>query len=266
MQNLIRFFRMYNVLIIFLLLQTYSINLYLNNNSFQNSLFINHINNYKGELYSISNNISEYFNLKDINKQLLEENNKLYNLLSSQKSDFLQNEKETKFISCKIVNNSVNKRDNFITLNKGKKHGVSAGMGVICESGVLGIVHSTTKNYSLIISILNKESAISISLKRQNNFGSLKWNGFNYKKANIESIPNHVKIQLGDTIITNGYSTIFPAGINIGTIEDFKKNDKTGNQDITINLFTDFNNIKYAYIVNSEQSKEQLNLEDLIND
>jgi rod shape-determining protein MreC len=121
MQNLIRFFRMYNVLIIFLLLQTYSINLYLNNNSFQNSLFINHVNNYKGELYSISNNISEYFNLKDINKQLLEENNKLYNLLSSQKSIFLQNEKETKFISGKIVNNSVNKRDNFITLNKGKK-------------------------------------------------------------------------------------------------------------------------------------------------
>ncbi len=82
----------------------------------------------------------------------------------------------------------------------------------------------------------------------------------------MKSIPNHVKIQLGDTIITNGYSTIFPAGINIGTIEDFKKNDKTGNQDITINLFTDFNNIKYAYIVNSEQSKEQINLEDLIND
>ena len=123
MQNLIRFFRMYNVLIIFLLLQTYSINLYLNKNSFQNSLFINHVNNYKGELYSISNNISEYFNLKDINKQLLEENNKLYNLLSSQKSIFLQNEKKTKFISGKIVNNSVNKRDNFITLNKGKKQG-----------------------------------------------------------------------------------------------------------------------------------------------
>ena len=122
MQNLIRFFRMYNVLIIFLLLQTYSINLYLNKNSFQNSLFINHVNNYKGKLYSISNNISEYFNLKDINKQLLEENNKLYNLLSSQKSIFLQNEKETKFISGKIVNNSVNKRDNFITIDKGEKN------------------------------------------------------------------------------------------------------------------------------------------------
>ena len=171
-----------------------------------------------------------------------------------------------KFISGKIVNNSVHRRNNFITLNKGKKHGISTGMGVICESGVLGIVHSTSENYCLIISILNKESAISISLKRQNNYGSLKWNGFNYKKANIESIPNHVKIQLGDTIITNGYSTIFPAGINIGIIDYFKKNDKTGNQDITINLFTDFNNIKHAYIVSSEQSKEQLNLEELVNE
>ena len=97
MQNLIRFFRMYNVLIIFLLLQTYSINLYLNNNSFQNSIVINNVNNYKGKLYSISNNISDYFNLKDINKLLLEENNKLYNLLSSQKSNFSQTEKEMKF-------------------------------------------------------------------------------------------------------------------------------------------------------------------------
>ena len=117
MQNLIRFFRMYNVLIIFLLLQAYSIKLYLNHNSFQNSLVINNINNYKGKLYSISNNISDYFSLKDINKLLLEENNKLYNLLNSKKINFSQNEKEMKFISGKIVNNSVHKRNNFIIVS-----------------------------------------------------------------------------------------------------------------------------------------------------
>ena len=139
-------------------------------------------------------------------------------------------------------------------------------MGVISINGVIGIVHSTSENYALIISILNKQSAISICLKKQNNYGSLKWNGFNYREANVESIPNHVKITLGDTIITNGYSTIFPSEINIGTVKSFNTNNKTGNQDIIIDLFTDFNNIKYVYIVKSQNSREQLKLELLNND
>ena len=136
----------------------------------------------------------------------------------------------------------------------------------ICENGVIGVVYSTSNNYSLIISILNKKSAISICLKRQNNYGSLKWSGFNYKIANIENIPNHVKTVIGDTIITNGYSTIFPAGINIGTIKSFKENSETGNKDIIIDLFTDFNQVKYVYVVKSEESIEQLNLESLIHE
>lgn len=262
MQNLLRFLRMYNVLIIFLFLQGLSINLYLNNNSFQNSLLLKNTNTIKGEMYNFSNNIFEYFHLKEINSQLLNENNKLHNLLSNQKKE-IKIDKKHKYISAKIINNSIHKRDNFITINKGHKHGIISGMGVICENGVLGIVHSTSENYSLIISVLNKQSAISICLKKQNNYGSLKWRGFNYKKANIEGIPNHVEIEIGDTIITNGYSTIFPAGINIGTIKAFKENSETGNQDIEINLFTDFNNIKYAYIVSSDESIEQLDLESL---
>ena len=118
----------------------------------------------------------------------------------------------------------------------------------------------------MIISVLNKKSAISICLKKQNNYGSLKWNGFNYKIANIEGIPNHIEVEIGDTIITNGYSTIFPAGINIGSVKSNKKNSETGNQDIEINLFTDFNNVKYAYIVSSEESLEQLELEKFQNE
>ena len=265
MQNLLRFFKMYNVLIVFLFLQSFSINLYFNNNSFQNSLALKKSNSVKGEIYNLSNNILEYFHLKKINAQLLDENNKLLNILNNHKHE-VKIKKTYKYIDAKIINNSIHKRDNFITINKGEKHGITAGMGVICENGVLGIIHSTSKNYSMIISVLNKESAISICLKKQNNYGSLKWRGFNYKKANIEGIPNHVEVELGDTIITNGYSTIFPAGINIGSVKSYKKNSETGNQDIEVNLFTDFNNVKYAYIVSSEASIEQLKLEGFKNE
>jgi len=256
---------MYNVLIVFLFLQGLSLNLYFNNNSYNNSLALKHTNSFKGEIYNVSNNISEYFFLKKVNDQLLEENNKLYNLLNNKKAK-VKTDKNQKYISAKIINNSIHKRDNFITINKGEKHGVKNGMGVICNDGVLGIVHSTSENYSLIISVLNKESAISICLKKQNNYGSLKWKGFNYKQANIEGIPNHVDVNIGDTVITNGYSTIFPAGIDIGNIVSHQENSESGNQDIKINLFTDFNNVKYAYIVSSNESLEQLKLENKIDE
>ena len=262
MQNLLRFIRMYNVLIVFLFLQGFSLNLYFNNNSYNNSLALKHTNSFKGKIYNVSNNISEYFFLKKVNDQLMEENNKLHNLLNNKEAK-VKTDKNQKYISAKIINNSIHKRDNFITINKGKRHGIKDGMGVICGNGVLGIVHSTSENYSLIISVLNKESAISICLKKQNNYGSLKWYGFNYQQANIEGIPNHVSVKHGDTIITNGYSTIFPAGIEIGTVISNKENSETGNQEIKINLFTDFNNIRYAYIVSSEETFEQLKLEAL---
>ena len=265
MQNLIRFLRMYNVLIIFLFLQAFSINLYLNNNSYQNSIALRHANSVKGEIYNFSNSITDYFYLKKINSQLLDENNRLQNLLNK-KSKEVTVDKSQKFITAKIINNSIHKRNNFITINKGERDGVVPGMGVICHNGVLGIVHSSSDKYSLIISVLNKESAISICLKKQNNYGSLKWYGFNYREANIEGIPNHVNIEVGDTIITNGYSTIFPAGINIGKIIAHEKNSETGNQDIIIDLFTDFNNIEYAYIVSSDESIEQLKLESFDNE
>lgn len=266
MQNLLRFIRMYNVLIIFLLLQGYSINLYLNNNTFQNNILIEKTSNYTGKVYDFSNNIKEYFQLKNINNQLMSENSKLNNLYSKNKINYLSDEKDFNYLSAKVINNSIYKRNNYLTINKGKKHGIKDGMGVISTNGVIGIVHSTSENYALIISILNKQSAISICLKKQNNYGSLKWNGFNYREANVESIPNHVKITLGDTIITNGYSTIFPSEINIGTVKSYNTNNKTGNQDIIIDLFTDFNNIKYVYIVKSQNSREQLKLELLNND
>ena len=120
MQNLLRFIRMYNVLIVFLFLQGFSLNLYFNNNSYNNSLALKHTNSFKGEIYNVTNNISEYFFLKKVNDQLMEENNKLHNLLNNKKAK-VKTDKNQKYISAKIINNSIHKRDNFITINKGKK-------------------------------------------------------------------------------------------------------------------------------------------------
>ena len=133
-------------------------------------------------------------------------------------------------------------------------------MGVITSEGVIGIVHSVSQNYSLIISILHHKSATGIFLKKNMHTGILKWNGFNYRIATINDFPVHIPLNIGDTIITNSYSNIYPEGINIGTIAEFKKNDD-GFYHVNVKLLEDFNNLRYVYVVHSPQSYEQLKLE-----
>lgn len=267
MQNLIRFIRMYNFLLLFLMFQSISLTLIINNNSFQNYRILKITNEYKGFIYSTSQTVKDYFQLKESNNYLANENAKLLTIINSvDRKINIQEKKEFNFISSQVINNTVSKRNNYITLNKGSNHGIKVGMGVVTLNGVVGIIHSVSNKFSLVMSILNKNSSISVKLNKQNNSGSLKWKGFDYRKANLESIPNHVKINSNDTISTNGFSTIFPKGINIGTINSYKSNSETGHYDIMVDLFTDFNKLSSVYIIKSIDAFEQLNLEKSYND
>ena len=153
-----------------------------------------------------------------------------------------------------------------MTLNKGSKNGVKHGMGVITNEGVIGIVHSVSENYALVISLLHNKSATGIFLKKNMHTGILTWNGFDYRTATISDLPIHIPLNIGDTIITNSYSNIYPEGINIGTIASFLKNDNDGFYTINVNLFEDFNNLRYVYVIHSMQSNEQLLIEKKILD
>ena len=192
-----------------------------------------------------------------------EENAKLKTLLTNHQnffdSTFIHN-KKFKYIAAKVIKNSIKKRNNYLTINKGIKDGVRSGMGVVTSQGVIGIVHSVSQNYSLIISLLHHKSATGIFLKKNMHTGILKWNGFNYRIATINDLPVHVPINIGDTIITNSYSNIYPEGISIGTIANLNKNDD-GFYNINVKLLEDFNNLRYVYVVHSPQSNEQLQLE-----
>ena len=134
-------------------------------------------------------------------------------------------------------------------------------MGVITNEGVIGIVHSVSENYALIISLLHNKSATGIFLKKNMHTGILTWKGFDYRTATISDLPIHIPLNIGDTIITNSYSNIYPEGINIGTITNFTKNKDDGFYTINVGLFEDFNNLRYVYVIHSEQSNEQILLE-----
>ena len=174
--------------------------------------------------------------------------------------------KHYQYYPAKIINNSVSKRNNFITLNKGSKHGIKIGMGVITNQGAIGIIYSVSQQYAIAMSLLHRKSAIAIQLKKKNDHhnGILKWKGFDYKSASINDFPNHIPIVIGDTIITNGYSAIFPEGVLIGTVKNILKNKYDGYFDVSVSLFEDFNQLNYVYIIHSDEASEQEKLEQKI--
>ena len=266
MHNLLRFIKLNQFLLLFVIIEGFSIILLLQNNSYQAHKAIKFSTEYTSTIYRYKSAFSNYLSLKKTNDYLILENAKLHTLLQNNEtfvdSSLLRN-KNFNYIAAKVINNSVKKRNNFITLNKGLKNGIKNGMGVMTNQGVIGIIHSVSKNYALAISLLHNKSAIGIFLKKNMHTAILKWEGFDYRTATIRDLPIHIPLNIGDTIITNSYSNIYPEGINIGTISDFKKNDD-GFYTINVNLFEDFNNLRYVYVIHSKESEEQLILESKI--
>ena len=264
MHNLLRFIKLNQFLLLFILIEGFSIFLLLQNNSYQSNKILSFSTQYTSSIFDYTNSFSDYLALKEINEYLVEENAKLNTLLQNngQITDtHIFQEKKFKYIAAKVINNSVKKRNNFITINKGKKNGIKKGMGVITDQGAIGIIHSVSENYALIISLLHKKSSIGIFLKKNMHTGILKWEGFDYQTATINDLPIHIPLDVGDTIITNSYSNIYPEGINIGTISSFRDNNDDGFYNISVKLFEDFNKLRYVYVIHSDQAEEQLLLE-----
>ena len=267
MHNLLRFIKINQFLLLFLLIEGFSVFLLLLNNSYQANTVIKFSTQYTGFIHNYTAIFSDYIALKETNNYWIEENAKLHALLKNETSfvdSTLIKNKHYHYCPAKIINTSVSKRNNFITLNKGSKHGIKQGMGVITKHGVIGIIYSVSQQYAIAISLLHRKSAIGIQLKKDNHNGILKWKGFNYKSASINDFPNHIPIIIGDTITTNSHSVIFPEGVPIGTIKNIRKNADDGFFDVRVSLFEDFNQLNYVYIIYSDEAAEQLKLEQKI--
>ena len=267
MHNLIRFIKLNQFLLLFLLIEGFSGFLLLKNNSYQANTVIKFSAQYTGFIRNYMDTFSDYVGLKETNNYLIEENAKLHALLKNETSfidSTLIRNKRYHYSPVKIINNSVSKRNNFITLNKGNRHGIKEGMGVITEQGVIGIIRSVSQEYAIAMSLLHREFYVGICLKKNNHNGILKWKGFDYKSASINNFPNHISIDIGDTITTNSYSVIFPEGVPVGTIKNIQKNADDGFFNVSVSLFEDFNQLNYVYIIHSDEAAEQLKLEQKI--
>ncbi|NJN33311.1 MAG: rod shape-determining protein MreC [Saprospiraceae bacterium] len=174
---------------------------------------------------------------------------------TAQKKDVIQ---KFSYVAASVINNSIARRENYMTLNRGKKHGIEPGMGVVSSNGVVGIVRNVTEHYAQVMSILNEQINVSAMIRRTRYFGSLKWSidRPNPKYMRLESIPKHAELVVGDTVMTSGFSDIFPGELRIGRVENFKIENGSNFYTIDVALDNDIANIQYVYVVKSLMLEE----------
>jgi len=270
MRTLLRFFQKYYTLLLFLLLEIIAFTLIIQGSSYQRSRLIGLNRQVTGYIYSKVDGAREYFLLKEVNELLVEENTELRNrldLISSRLDSAtviseVQGEHRYYFVQSRIVHNSISKQLNYLTLNKGKKQGVFRNMGVVGDQGLVGIVLESSANFATVIPIINREFRLSAKIKSNNYAGILQWDGISPRFAVLTEIPFHVNLTEGDTILTSGFSSIFPEGIQVGRIESFSL-EKGNFYDIRVELFTDFQRLFQVNVIRNYRQEEQLNLENL---
>ena len=265
MRTLFAFFKKNYFFFLFVALEVIAILLLVNNNPYQHSRFFNTSNQLVGSINTIYANVDNYFFLKKSNETLLKENARLRSIL---KSSFLLSDTISyiyldtnfRYIPARIISNSINKRNNFLMLDKGKKHGIRSEMGVISSNGIIGIVVEVSEHFSTVMSLLHKDSKLSARIKKNNHLANVIWDGKHHLYATLQDIPNHIILEKGDTIITSGFSFFFPEGILIGTIAEFDKDQRSNFNKAKIKLSNDFSSIKNAYILKNIQGREQRQL------
>jgi rod shape-determining protein MreC len=269
MRNLLRIILKYHSFLLFLFFEIISLILIFSYNNYQRVKFLNSSNSIIGSIYEFNNSVSDYFHLKRINDELADQNAVLRNMLQERILSRLENKQEEDslasktfvFTSALVVNNSVNKQYNYLTINKGSLHGIRPDMGIISADGVVGVINHVSEHYSTGISLLNKRLFISAKIKKNGIYGSLVWNGRSYNKALLREIPVHIPLTVGDTIVTSGYSTIFPEGVMVGIIHDYSNRNGENYYSIEVDLSTNFKSVSYVDIVSNLKQQEIRKLE-----
>ncbi|MFN4082621.1 MAG: rod shape-determining protein MreC [Bacteroidia bacterium] len=270
MRNLIYFLYKYHTFLLFLLLEILSLITIYRYNNYQKASFLNATATYTSRIYDGVSRTKNYFYLRVINDSLMAENARLrsqmlnayyesgFTVLSINDSAYKQ---QYQYIPAEVVNNSVIYRNNYLTLNKGSNHSINVGMGVITHNGVVGVVNAVSANYCTVLSLLNSNAKISATIKKNDAFGSLVWDGKDPKFCKLLDVNKHVEIAEGDEIVTSKYSGIFPQGLPIGRIKSYLLEPGDNFYNIQVELNSDFATLKTVYIIKNLLKEEQTALE-----
>ena len=276
MRALFNFLVKHNDWFLFLLLEGISLVLIVRFNNYQSATFFTSAGSMAGSVYSMFMDANRYFHLKTENDGLLAQNVALTRELSELKeqltelrnSETLLNDSLVKsidsgykFLTANIINNSLNSVNNFITLNKGSDDGVRPEMGVFNSDGIVGVVYLTSENRSIVIPLLNSKSSISCRVKGSESFCSLSWDGGDTRYSNLIDLPRYAQFEKGDTVVTSGFSSIFPGDLPVGTVERIEDSADGMFYTVRVKLFVDFSRLTSVFIVGNDEYEEQSQLE-----
>jgi len=268
-RNIFLFISRHFNLLFCLLLQGFAIYLIVHYSKYHEAVFGETANQVTGQVNKQFNNFSRYFKLKRINDSLANANEMLYNklrqdfeipdsipnaVIDTLRIDSLTKYRKFTYRTVKVVANSVAQPNNFIILSSGTGKGLRVGMGIITPgNAVIGIITSVSNDYAVVMSLLHKDTRLSGKLKRTGETGTISWNGQTPNILNMSNVPKSAKVVVGDTVITSGFSTSFPAGLLIGRVEEIFSEKSTNNFLIKLRSFADFNNLNYGYAIDNAQ-------------
>lgn len=270
MWNLIHFFAKNSPFFTWLLLAILSIVLLCQTNPYHRSIWFGSANAVVGSVYDVQSNVTGYFGLRAINEDLLArtgeleaENLRLQQVLKAYEDQMAldtDSAKQYEYMIAHVVGNSITQAENYITLDKGSRQGMRPNMGVADQNGVIGIISKVSDNYSLVISVLNPKLRLSVMIRNTESMGSLVWDGIDSRFALLEDLPRNVSFNLGDTIVTTGFTTSFPKDVPVGRVTD--SYDKGGSfLTLKVELFSDFNRLNDVHVIVNERQVEQELLE-----
>lgn len=275
MRSLVQFIYRFHIGLIFLLLQGICIYFLFQHNKFHKSIFVNSSRTISGQLYEQRDLLSDYLRLNEINDTLAWENAQLKNREISSFVDLQNNlalindtlmKRKFLFTSAKVINNSVNKRNNYITLNKGLKHGIDQNMAVMYDNKAVGIVRYVSDHFAVVIPLLNTKLQLGVKHARSGEIGVFQWDGNSPQKAQINDVAKYTVVQPGDSIVTTGFSTFFPEGVLVGRVAEVINDPGHDFIELIVDLAIDFERLDYVDVVENLMRQEQKDLETLMSE
>ena len=268
MKNLLQFLARHHVFFLFLFLETVAFAMVVTYNIRQKAIFDMAASSFSGTVNETVASVKHYFSLKRQNDLLQAENAGLRTVLSMKAEVCKQNlyglaARVGQFEAepAHVIRNSIFWQHNFFTIDKGHIDGIKENMAVVAPQGVAGIVFHVSSHFATVISLLNTKLQLSAMIKHSRFSGTLMWDGRDYRYIRLVNIPNHINVRRNDTVVTSGYSSIFPKGVGIGTVEKTERDENSNFMSLTIRLFVDFSRLETVYILKNNYLEEQKQLE-----
>ncbi len=271
MRNVFLFISRYINLLFFLFLQVVALTLLFSYNKFHEAAFMGVANEVSGKVNLRYNNVENYFSLKKDNESLRTQNTRLLNLLKSDfdwpdsilsivndtiRIDSLEQYRKYLYLPAKVISTTVNSQNNYVMLHRGSGQGVGVNMAVVGPDGVIGTVVNVSRNMSVVMGMLHRQSKIVAMLKKGSGFGEVIWDGKTPNLVQLIKIPKTVKVSKGDSVVTSQYSDKYPPGHLVGVVEKVEDDKSTSTYVLTLRTATNFYSVQHAYVVRNMQKEE----------